>query len=198
MNTTTFLHAFTSYFVIIDPIGAALIFNALTSTGDKKHSFKMACKTCLISISIVLLFGFFGGRFLSALGIGIASFRVAGGLLLFSTAYQLVTKKGEETQADLTDISVFPMSIPIISGPGTLALTVLLFSSNEANSSSLPVIFSIISIYFITFICFLCSSHIKKFIGRTGDDILQRLLGVVLAALAIQFIGDGLKEIFMM
>ena len=181
MDLSIFLHGLTSYFVIIDPIGAALIFSALMAGEDQNFRRMMAMKTCLISITIVLIFGFFGEGILGKLGISIESLRVSGGILLFVTAFQLITQKIEyEEAADRMDISVFPMSIPLIAGPGCLTLTILLFSGKSAPGAAPALILAVLVIYIATFCCLLLSDKIKLLIGRTGDDILRRLLGVIL------------------
>lgn len=198
MDFSVYLHAFTSYFVIIDPIGVSLVFNALTKDASPCHARKMAVKTTIIAIFITLLFGFFGQSFLEKLGISIDALRVSGGILLFVTAYKLITKSNDNIEINDNiknqDISVFPMSIPMISGPGTLTLTVLLFSAPSAANAQWSVALAAISIFILCLICFLSSRCIKKVIGQTGDDILCRLLGVILAALAIQFIADGVRH----
>ncbi len=193
-----FLHAITSYFVIIDPIGSALIFHGLLEDSDKKHILKMALRATLISIAIVLVFGFFGEAILTRLGISIEALRVSGGLLLFFTAFNMITKPGSGDFGTKTlnmDISVYPMSIPLIAGPGCLTLTILLFSQVQSALSYLPLILAVLTIYLLTLGGFLLSKFIKRIIGQTGDDILRRLLGVILAALAIQFIADGIRQI---
>ncbi len=196
MDLNIFLHGLTSYFVIIDPIGAALIFHALTAGEERSFRWLMATKSCLISITIVLIFGFFGEGLLGKLGISIDALRVSGGILLFVTAFQLITQKSEyERAAKHMDISVFPMSIPLIAGPGCLTLTILLFSEKSAAGAAPALILAVLLIYLATFCCLLLADNVKLLIGRTGDDILRRLLGVILAALAVQFISDGLLQL---
>lgn len=198
MSIDIFLHALTSYFVIIDPIGAALIFNSLTSTGSNKYALNMAVRTVVISILIVLVFGLFGESFLTSLGISIEALRVSGGLLLFYTAFNMVTKStsgGKLESNGITDISVYPMSIPMIAGPGCLTLTILLFSEASGTSDLIAVSGAVLLIYLTTFVCFLLSRKIKEIIGTTGDDIIRRLFGVILAALAVQFIADGIRQL---
>lgn len=196
MDISIYLHALTALFVIIDPIGAALIFNALTSNCDKKHRTKMAIKSVLISGITLILFGNYGETFFAELGININSLRISGGLLLFYTAFNMVTKAQEFTStSNNDDISVFPMSIPMLAGPGTLTLSILLFSHTSDMASTLAVSSAIISILLLTLVFMLISKHLKRIIGKTGDEILQRFLGVILAALAIQFIYDGIKNI---
>lgn len=198
MNLDIFLHAITSYFVIIDPIGAALIFHGLTDGCERKYGVTMAVRTVIISLIIVMIFGFFGEGILAKLGIGIESLRVAGGLLLFYTAFNMITQKNEPPEGGschYDDISVYPMSIPLIAGPGCLTLTILLFSESNTGTDIFSVILAVVIMYGITFVSFLLCSKIKDVIGKTGDDVVRRLLGVILAALAIQFIADGVKQI---
>ena len=188
-----YLHALTSYFVIIDPIGTAVIFHGLTGGAERAYVRRMALRSVLISTVIVLLFGFCGEALLASLGISIASLRVAGGFLLFYTAFNMITQQGRKARKSQlqTDISVYPLSIPLIAGPGCLTLTILLFSQGGRAALSAAVL----TIYLFTLAAFLGSGKIHRLIGETGDDILRRLLGVVLAALAVQFIADGIRQL---
>jgi len=196
MDWALYIHAFTSLFVIIDPIGASLVFHSLVPEDDAKHRMIMAVKTVVISVALIILFGKFGEAFLHELGISIHAFRIAGGILLFHTAFGLITKAFKHNQSpEKIDVSVFPMSIPLLAGPGCLTLSILLFSNVEQEASSVPIVAAILSIYLLTLICLLASKFIKKVIGKTGDDILRRFLGVILAALSIQFVYDGIVQI---
>jgi multiple antibiotic resistance protein len=197
MDLDILLHALTSYFVIIDPIGTSVIFHALTDGGNRSYTRRMAIRAVIISALIVLLFGFFGEQILTGLGINIASLRVAGGLLLFYTAFGMITRKQKERRhVDLqVDISVYPLSIPLIAGPGCLTLTILLFAGRSQPGQTGALILAVLLSYLITLAALLSSRQIRKLIGKTGDDILRRLLGVILAALAIQFIADGVRQL---
>lgn len=197
MSAETFLHAFTSYFVIIDPIGSALIFHGLTAGGHRSYARRMAVRAVGISTVVILLFGFFGEGLLAKLGISIAALRVSGGLLLFLTAFQMVTraKSAEPAFSSEIDISVFPMSIPLISGPGCLTLTILLFSRTTTQGETASLLAAVLAINLLTFAFLLAAPWVSKLIGQTGDDILRRLLGVILAALSIQFVADGIRQI---
>lgn len=199
MFTDIFLHALTSYFVVIDPIGTALIFHGLTADCDRSYAKRMAMRSTMISAAIVLVFAVLGEALLNKLGISIEALRVSGGLLLFITAFNMVTRgetgKRWESGQDV-DISVFPMSIPLLAGPGCLTVTILLFSKSPPTfSGNFALVSAILLIYGISFVSLNSANRIKTLIGRTGDDILRRLLGVILAALAIQFITDGLRQI---
>ncbi|WP_299664806.1 MarC family protein [uncultured Psychromonas sp.] len=198
MDITLYLHAMTGLLVIIDPIGSALIFNSLTSGSDQKYRNLMAIKSVLISGVTLILFGNYGEALFYHLGININSLRISGGLLLFYTAFMMITQelKFAKTEKD-ADISVFPMSIPLLAGPGTLTLAILLFSQNTEGNSVVSVSAAIISVLVITLFAMVTSKYLKKVIGKTGDEILRRFLGVILAALAIQFIYEGVRNITM-
>ena len=198
MFTEIFLHALTSYFVVIDPIGTALIFHGLTTDCDRVYARRMALRSTMIAAAIVLVSAFFGEALLDKLGISIEALRVSGGLLLFITAFNMVTKgeTGRKWQSGQeVDISVFPMSIPLLSGPGCLTVTILLFSQTQGASGSMALVLAVILVYLLTYVALSSANRVKDLIGRTGDDILRRLLGVILAALAIQFIADGIRQI---
>lgn len=193
-----FLHALTSYFVIIDPIGCALIFHGLTADCDRPYVRSMAIRSVVISTLIVLAFAFFGELLLTKLGLSIEALRVAGGLLLFVTAFNMVTKgetgKKWDSGQDV-DISVFPMSIPLLAGPGCLTVTVLLFSQAEGVTGSLTLVLAVVTMYLLALISLTFANRIKTVIGKTGDNILRRLFGVLLAALSVQFVADGVRQI---
>ena len=196
MDLALYLHALTAFFVIIDPIGGALVFNSLTNNSDQKHRTLMAIKTVIISAALLLLFGNYGEPLLAQLGININSLRMSGGLLLFYTAFNMITKaEGDATIETNNDISVFPMSIPLIAGPGTLTLSILLFSNTSQLSGTIAIASAIISVLALTFAGMVISKYLKKVIGKTGNEILKRFLGVILAALAIQFVYDGMTNI---
>ena len=192
------LNPFLAYFVIVDPIGTSLIFNALTKGRTAAYCRKMAIRSVCLSTVLVLCFGFWGIDLLRVLGIQMESFRIAGGLLLFYVAFGMITKpeRSDDNQpvTEQDDISVFPLSIPLIAGPGCLTLTILLFSKvSENNESFIPLVIALLIIYVITLISFLFSKTLAKFVGQTINNIFKRLLGVLLASLAIQFIADGVK-----
>ena len=190
------LNALLAYFVIVDPIGTALIFNALTEGGSDAWRRRMAWRAVAISTPLVLGFGFFGADLLGVLGIQLDSFRVAGGLLIFYAAFGMITRpdaRERDARSDEQDISVFPLSIPLIAGPGSLTLTILLFSRADGVADVSALVVAIATIYALTLICFLASRRLVRVVGRSGNDVLKRLLGVLLASLAIQFIADGIR-----
>ena len=193
MDFSAYLNALTGLFVIIDPVGAALIFHSLVPPGELRHRRIMAFKAIIISASLLIIFGNYGEPLLSQLGISIQALRISGGLLLFYTAFNMITQEIEYKSTEKKkDISVFPMSIPLLAGPGSLTLSILLFSKSPEMSADIAVIAAILSTLAITLTLMLISKYLKKIIGETGDEILRRFLGVILAALSIQFIYDGI------
>lgn len=196
-----FINAFIAYFVIVDPVGASLIFSALTKGKNAGYCRKMAIRSVVLSLLLVLCFGFWGVSLLSLLGIEMESFKIAGGLLIFYAAFGMITRpdseEGKQEEHSYEDISVFPLSIPLIAGPGCLTLTILLFSGvREQHASFLPLVAAVVAIYLLTLICFLFAKPLVRLVGKTANDVFKRLLGVLLASLAIQFIADGIKELF--
>jgi multiple antibiotic resistance protein len=198
MNVAVFLNALVAYFVIVDPVGVSLLFHSLTRHETVSRTRTIAVRVIVISFLIVTGFGFFGPALLGRLGIAMDSFRIAGGLLLFHTAFIMVThpedtpKKPNGLSSD--DVAVFPLSFPMVAGPGCLTLTILLFSEAKGTDGGLvSVILAIICIFLLAFACFLVSGKIVKTIGETANKVMKRLLGVLLASLAIQFIADGIR-----
>ncbi|MDF1525007.1 MAG: MarC family protein [bacterium] len=197
----TFIKAFVAYFVIVDPVGTSMIFSGLTSGKDELYARRMAVRSVLFSTVLVLLFGFWGMALLGVLGIQMESFRIAGGLLIFYAAFGMITRPDSSTdpyrKGVFEDISVYPLTIPLIAGPGCLTLTILLFSNaRDQGAGFAPLILAILAIFSMTFLSFLFSKKMARLVGQTVNSIFTRLLGVILASLAIQFIADGIKALW--
>jgi multiple antibiotic resistance protein len=197
----SFLKAFVAYFVMVDPLGNSLIFNALTDGQDNRYCRIMAVRAMILSTSLVLFFGFWGVALLGVLGIQMDSFRIAGGLLIFYAAFGMITKpdsvENPMEKRIFEDISVYPLTIPLVAGPGCLTLSVLLFSKvRDEGASLVPLVLAILSIFILTFFSFLFSKSLVRLVGRTMNRLFNRLLGVLLASLAIQFIADGVKGLW--
>jgi len=151
----------------------------------------------LLSLPLVMGFGFFGALLLSQLGITIEAFRIAGGLLLFHTAFTMVAlpeaSSYNKTNDPVIDITVFPLTFPLIVGPGCLTLTILLFAKAKlVEGGLLSATLAICIILALTLFGLLSAHKIASFIGKTTNAVLNRLLGVLLASLAVQFIADGI------
>ena len=197
----SFLKAFVAYFVMVDPIGNSLVFNALTEDRDKRYCLTMAARAVILSLVLVLFFGFWGTALLGLLGIQMDSFRIAGGFLIFYSAFGMITGPGNterpKSSEYFRDISVYPLAIPLIAGPGCLTLTVLLFAKvGDEGTSLVPLVIAILALVVLTFLGLLFSKYFARLVGRTVGGIFNRLLGVILASLAIQFIADGIKGLW--
>lgn len=200
------IHTFITLFIVIDPIGVASIFIAIVRGSDPAYRRIMALRSTAIATAILVIFFFTGDSLLNMLGISLPAFRIAGGILLFLLAIDMVfarhsglrsTTVGEQQEAvHKQDISVFPLAFPLIAGPGALT-TVLLMSSTPSET---PIFIGMLVILFIvlglTLLSLLYSSKISDLLGETGANVISRLFGLILAALAVQYVLDGVKAGF--
>ena len=201
-----FISAFVTFFVVIDPPGCAPIFASLTGTAPAQHRRAMALRSTLVAALILYLFAIFGEAFLGALGISLDAFRVAGGVMLFLIALEMVfekrterrTHRAEDVKADPEheDISIFPMAIPMIAGPGSIASVMLLTSKSVGMAQTLVVLGALALVLVVNLAALLAAGPLMKAVGHRVEAMITRILGVVLAALAAQFVIDGVKASF--
>ena len=204
--TEVFVSALVTFFVVIDPPGCAPIFASLTSNAPSSHRRAMAVRSTLVAATILVLFGIFGEAFLGALGISLDAFRIAGGIMLFLIALDMVfekrTERRESRAEDVMvnpehdDISIFPMAIPMIAGPGSIASVMLLAARSDGIKESLAVFGALAVVLFATMLSLLAAGPLMKALGYKVEAMITRILGVVLAALAAQFVIDGVKACF--
>ncbi|MBO9432988.1 MarC family protein [Ruegeria sp. R13_0] len=199
MDLAFFITAFTTLFVVIDPFGTTPIFVALTQDMDAKTRRKTAIRSCLTAVFILIAFAAFGEALLGFVGISMAAFRVAGGALLFLTALDMLfdrrTKRREDRaeEEEHPDPSVFPLAIPLIAGPGSIATIILLAGQHPGVLGIVEACIVMLAVMSVVLIFFLAGGLIGRILGKTGLNVLTRLLGMLLAALSVQFILDGLK-----
>jgi multiple antibiotic resistance protein len=200
-----FVSAFVTFFVVIDPPGCAPIFASLTSGAPTAHRRAMAIRSTMVASGILFAFAIFGEDFLRALGVSLDAFRIAGGIMLFLIALEMVFEKRTERRearaedvkaSEPEDISIFPMGIPMIAGPGSIASAMLLMSRSNGLTESLIVLGALVSILVLTLVCLLLSGPLMKLLGNRLEAMITRVLGVILAALAAQFVIDGVKASF--
>jgi multiple antibiotic resistance protein len=201
-----YFSAFVTFFVVIDPPGCAPIFAGLTHDCPPKERRAMAIRSVLIAAGILLFFGLFGEDLLRHMGISLAAFRIAGGIMLFLIALEMVFERRtqrRESRAqevnespEIEDISVFPMAIPMIAGPGSIASIMLLMARSEGLEESLVVMGALASILLLTMIALLAAGPLMRLLGNKMEAMITRLLGVILAALAAQFVIDGISVSF--
>ena len=198
-----FTSAFVTLLVIIDPPGCAPIFASLTHDCPPAERRMMAIRSVVIAAGILLFFALFGEDLLDALGISLAAFRIAGGIMLFLIALEMVFEKrqerresrAEDVKARATeDVSIFPMGIPMIAGPGSIASAMLLTSRAEGLEQGLVVLGALSLVLILTLLALLLAGPLMKLLGYRLEAMITRILGVVLAALAVQFVIDGIRE----
>ena len=201
-----FTSAFITFLVIIDPPGCAPIFASLTRGTDAAHRRKMAVRSSVVAWCILIFSALLGEAMLDKLGIDLASFRLAGGIMLFIIALEMVfekrTERREERAKEIEgtpeaeDISVFPMAIPMIAGPGSIASIMLLIGRADGPAEWGIVLAAMTVVIVLTLVALLTAGPLMKLIGAKLEAMITRILGVILAALAAQFVIDGLRQSF--
>lgn len=202
-----FISAFVTLFVVIDPPGCAPIYAGLSGEATPAQQRRMALKASFIASLILFGFALFGAELLGALHIELDSFRIAGGILLFFIAAEMVfekrTKRREKrvekirSTPEVEDVSVFPMAMPMIAGPGSIATVMLLMNEAGArDGDSAQVLAALAAVLLLTMLALLAAGPIIRLLGKSVESAITRLLGVLLAALAAQYVIDGLKGSF--
>lgn len=198
-----FVSAFVTFFVIIDPPGCAPVFASLTRGAAPAHRRAMALRSVAIASGILLFFGLLGEKLLGLLGISLHAFRIAGGIMLFLIALEMVFEKRQERRAERAqdvgarpeaeDISVFPMGIPMIAGPGSIASIMLLASRTSGVVETLILFGALAANLLLTLVSLLLAGPMLRLVGERLEAMITRILGVILAALAAQFVMDGIE-----
>jgi multiple antibiotic resistance protein len=200
VDQASIITAFITLFVIIDPIGLAPLFVALTKGEDAANRRSIAIRATVIAGGLLVLFGLFGEAVLGFAGISMPAFRIAGGILLFLTALDMLferrtkRRKGQANAAD--DPSVFPLATPLIAGPGSIATIILLTGEAEGNWTAIgAVMLVLLAVLLLVFLFFLSAGLLERALGDTGTNVVTRLLGMLLAALSVQFVIDGITAV---
>jgi multiple antibiotic resistance protein len=204
--TELFVSAFITLFVVIDPPGCAPIYAGLTKGASAAQSRSMAVRATLIATAILLVFALFGQDLLGALHIELDSFRIAGGLMLFWIAFEMVFEKRTQRREqrvekliatpEIEDVSVFPMAMPMLAGPGAIAAVMLLMNEAEGLQQSLVVLAALGAVMVLVMAGLILAAPLIRLLGDKVEAVVTRLLGVLLAALAAQYVIDGLKGSF--
>ncbi|MBZ8132634.1 MarC family protein [Afifella sp. IM 167] len=193
--------AFVTLFVTIDPAGLAPLFIALTSGMEARERRRVGFRAAIIAFVILVLFALAGTAILALFGITLPAFRIAGGLLLFVIAFEMIFEKRAERHErtttrlsadEMSHLAVFPLAIPLLAGPGAISATILLAGQMSGFAGKAELVGVIAAILAITFGVFALGERIEKLIGDTGRMVISRLLGVILAALAVQYVADGI------
>lgn len=196
-------NAFVTLLVVVDPLGLAPIFAALTQGYSGQRKREAAIRGTALGAAILFLFALAGGALLEALGIGLPAFRIAGGLLLFLLSLDMIfasptglrsrTVREQEEEDYGQDVSVFPLAIPLLAGPGAIT-TVLLYAGGRGPAELAAFAGVLLLVLLLTLASLLLAPRVMALFGETGANVLSRVLGVLLAALAVQFVLDGLAE----
>ena len=196
-------NSFVTLLVVVDPLGLAPIFAALTRGYPAKRKRETAIRGTMLGTAILLIFALVGDVLLSALGIGIPAFRIAGGVLLFLLSLDMVfaspaglrsrTVREQEEDDYIQDVSVFPLAIPLVAGPGAIT-TVLLYTGDRSPAELATFVGVLLFVLLLTLFSLLLAPRIMGLFGETGANVLSRVLGVLHAALAVQFVLDGLQS----
>jgi multiple antibiotic resistance protein len=201
----TAISAFTTLMVVLDPIGLVPLFLSLTASLTSRQRYETAVWAALMACGVLLFFALLGKELLGALGITLSAFRIGGGLLLFYTAFEMVflhrhsrgtaSPAADDVHAART-IAAFPLAIPLLAGPGAITACILLAAEVQGQAAGqLRLAAVIIAACAACFVCFIGAASIDRLIGPIGKIVMTRLLGVLLAALAVQFIADGVVDI---
>jgi multiple antibiotic resistance protein len=203
MDLNFLVTAFVALFVVIDPIGTTPIFVSLTQGMPRLRRRMVAVRACGVGLVILTLFGLLGEQVLGFVGISMPAFRIAGGLLLFLTALEMLFGRRNRRRQDQApddpgpedDPSVFPLAIPLLAGPGGIATMILLTDQTAGDLWASAGIFGVMLVIFaIVFLLFLSAEAIERILQETGILVVTRLLGMLLAALSVQFVLDGLRN----
>jgi len=202
-----FSSAFVTFLVIIDPPGAAPIFSILTKGASPAQRTAMAIRSAFVAWIILMVFGLLGRPILDTLGISLASFQIAGGILLFYLAFEMIfgqRKDRKETSAhahgdrhpEVEDVSVFPMGTPMIAGPGAIAAVMLWVSRSDDTFRIAVVLGAMTLTILLTLLALLIAAPLMNWIGEKVESAITRVLAVIISALAAQFVIDGIKSAF--
>lgn len=199
--TEQLISAFITLLVVIDPIGLGPIFIGLTWGMDEALKRRIATQASLIAFFVLAGSALGGNWLLTTLGISLAAFRIAGGLLLFAIAFEMVFQRRAERKADQTGqpgtaIAAFPLGIPLMAGPGAITAMVLLAGRMDGNPLGLAALITIMGAMMLaSWLVFRSAPWLERLLGKQGEAVLGRLLGVLLASLAVQYVADGVKAL---
>ncbi|MFU8864131.1 MAG: MarC family protein [Rhodobacterales bacterium] len=199
MDTTFLITAFVTLFVIIDPIGLVPLFVALTQGMTTRERRAIGARALIVAAILLTLFAAAGEAVLGFVGISMPAFRIAGGILLFLTALDMLferrsKRRQDQTEEDRPDPSVFPLAIPLIAGPGAIATMILLAGQQPGWTGLASVVGVMLAVLLLVMAMFLTASLFERALGRVGINVVTRLLGMLLAALSVQFVLDGLRD----
>lgn len=199
-----FLVSFSAVFFVVDPFGVVPIFLAMTRNDPPEKIRSMCLRACLAAAGLLVFFALFGGLIFKIFNVSLSAFRVAGGILLLITALDMLKAQPSPTRTsaperaegvEKDDIALVPLAVPLLSGPGSIATVMVLMSKGEGLLVTIPVVVSILITFAITYSVLRAASLVQRVLGHSGVAILERVMGLLLAAIAVQFIADGGRDL---
>ena len=199
-----FLLSLSAVFFVVDPLGIVPIFVAMTRNDPPEKVRSMCLRACVVGCSLLLFFALFGGFVFQIFGVSLSAFRVAGGLLLLITALDMLRARPSATKTspqeteegvEKDDIALVPLAMPLLAGPGAIATVMVLMSKGNTTLAALPVLISIILTFVATYYVLRGAGRVQRVMGQSGVAILERVMGLILAAIAVQFIADGGRDL---
>lgn len=201
-----YLSALVTFFVVIDPPGCAPIFAGLTKGATAVHRRSMAIRAVVVASIILFVFAAVGETILDSLGVSLPAFSIAGGIMLFLIALEMVFERRTERREDraakvaatpeVEDVSIFPMAMPMIAGPGSIASVMLTMGRNHGVDRVAVIFAALATILVLTLLALLAAGPLMRLLGARVESVITRILGVLLGALAVQFIIDGVAKAF--
>jgi len=198
------LLTFTSFFTLINPLGTMPIFMTMTGGLDSKNRTKTAKKASIIAFVTIILFAFSGNLLFNFFGISVHSFRIVGGVIFFLMGMDMlqarlgkVKIKESEVKTYVNDISITPLAIPMICGPGAITNSIIMMEDANSIGKKIVLIFTILVVIYLTYLILFSASRIIKLLGETGINVMMRLMGLIVMVIAVEFFFSGLKPIIM-
>jgi multiple antibiotic resistance protein len=198
-----FLAAFSSLFTIMNPFSTVFIFLTITKGNTKKEKAAIVKKACVTAAVVLVVFGIAGSHILSFFGITIDAFRIAGGIIVAAIGFQMIhtgkrefhSHKERKEAIDKEDVSVIPLAIPMISGPGAITTTIVLMDDSPMILDKIFVIGAILAVTLISYIVLSRASTVQKFLGETGRNVINRIMGLIVLVVGVQFIINGARNV---
>ncbi|QSQ24967.1 MarC family protein [Pyxidicoccus parkwayensis] len=200
-----FLVSLSAVFFVVDPVGVVPLFLAMTAGDSQEKVRRTAMRACLVACGMMLFFALFGGVIFKVFGVSLGAFRVAGGILLLITALDMLRARPSETRTTPTeeqegvvkeDVAIVPLAIPLLSGPGAIATAMVLMAKGSSSlTTAIPVLAAIVITFVASYFILRASGLIQRVLRQSGVAIVERVMGLILAAIAVQFIADGGKEL---
>ncbi|WNG46349.1 MarC family protein [Archangium minus] len=200
-----FLVSLPAVLFVVDPVGLVPIFLALTSGDSEEKIRSTARRACMVACALMLFFAIFGGVIFKVFGISLGAFRVAGGILLLITALDMLRARPSETRTTPSetqesvgkeDVALVPLAMPLLAGPGAIATAMVLMArGGEDLLSAVPVLVAIVITFLTSYFVLRAAGFVQRVLKQSGVAILERVMGLILAAIAVQFIADGGKDL---